>query len=137
MLNRPRLGRLTRESRASGMRYQASSNQPIRAQIEPFSGCLASLEHPYEHPHALRFASLDAGGCATTCTRCGAGSVAGTTSGATWRSLLGGPLPWPHHPIAHSMRPLGNAQPQPAMAPIPPGSAPVKVAAEPLARHAD
>lgn len=52
-LNRPRLGRLTRLFRASGMRYQVSSTPPIRAQFEPIPAWVGELPHPYQHPCAV------------------------------------------------------------------------------------
>ena len=94
VLNRPRLERLTRLSCASGMRYQVPSARPIRAQIEPFSGLRAIPSTLM--PRASR--RWDAAVCATTSTRCGAGSVAG----ARWCGRVRRSSSWSCHPIAHS-----------------------------------
>jgi len=41
-------------SRASGMRYQVSSTQPIRAQFEGNPDVCAVGKHPYPRPYAER-----------------------------------------------------------------------------------
>jgi len=98
VLNRSKLGRMTRESRAFGMRYHPFTKAPIRAQIEPVRlDCATSstLISTLMRWHLV--AGL--GSYATTGVQ---HVVQDRMAGTTCRSRLGGPVPRSHHPIAHS-----------------------------------
>ena len=89
------VGSIDAENRASGMRYQVSFAQPIRAQIEPSSASQWNSDTLISTP--MRSCPV----AATTCRRCGVGV----------RSIEAAPTPPDRRPIrGRADEPRGNRQ---------------------------